>query len=556
MTTRTYRLWIGALLLASVLPACRTEADPRYWVARLDRPEERANALSQIERRASGGANAGDDKSRRFRSDLGAPLGSYLLAHYRELGAQDRVRILRLLTEEPHPDVVRRTLDEFAKGAASVEELDVALGAAMKLPRGTLGGALVRVFDHFEASSVPERAPNVRAALLRHCDVASCSSVVQSFAEDIPQPDSVAGPDDLKKRQNRIFRQATAIDVLGAIGGKEAVEDLFRVLLEPRKEELHTEAILSLVRIGKPALDRAASLVVSDSDPLVEYARKHPPRDVLPELEGFQHVVAAATVLGELKRSEGGAPLLAALDSAKSPVLRVTLARVLTKVPATPKSIGAFERVYESLPGDALVPPGIPARQVLAEAAQNFLDPSLVPWLLSQVEHTAEADDPEHIRRNDALVSAIRLMTRAQLESVLASIQARKVQVEAEAFLQSAALLEHCKEQISCYVVALSDEANQEGKSQVTGVKAATMLAELGNETAALAILQRYDRIKSPVIRFAAALAVDHLTPKPSPRIQNELARLTEPPPGAVDSFQRDPALELVRFHVEARTGG
>src|SRR5690606_17264818 len=133
---------------------------------------------------------------------------------------------------------------------------------------------------------------------------------------------------------------------------------LLKVLLDPSKGDIATTAILALVKIGKPSLDRAVKMLDA-SDPLVAYHKKLVMKatEAKEEPKGNPALSIAAAVIGLCGRADGIEPLIAALQK---PGLEATdkaiLAQELTKLPATDASKAAFKAAFESIPLDTSLP--------------------------------------------------------------------------------------------------------------------------------------------------------------------------------------------------------
>src|SRR5690606_2286070 len=97
--------------------------------------------------------------------------------------------------------------------------------------------------------------------------------------------------------RDQVFRQVTAAQILGEIESEKAVEPLIRVILDPSKGDVATTALLALVKIGKPSVDRAAR-AFDPKDPLVEYS-KRAIKDVTGEVpKGNPAIPSVAAIIG------------------------------------------------------------------------------------------------------------------------------------------------------------------------------------------------------------------------------------------------------------------
>src|SRR5690606_25982104 len=108
-----------------------------------------------------------------------------------------------------------------------------------------------------------------------------------------------------------------AAQVLGLIKAPEAVEPLMKVLLNPEKGDVATTALLALVKIGKPSVDRASKLLQNDDDKLATYYKakiqkatdaKEPPKEPV-------QIAIAAAILGTSGRGEAVDAMVKVLQS-------------------------------------------------------------------------------------------------------------------------------------------------------------------------------------------------------------------------------------------------
>src|SRR5690606_7345943 len=171
------------------------------------------------------------------------------------------------------------------------------------------------------------------------------------------------------------FWQITAAQVLGELRETEAVEPLLRMLLDPAKGSVATTALLALVKIGKPSVDRAVKILDGSDTKLIDFHKEALKKatDAKEAPSGNPALSIAAAVIGMAGRQEGIAPLIKVLESDASDADKAIVARELAKIPATEQSKAAFKKAFESIPLDASVQ-GTPALVILAEAAAQFYD--------------------------------------------------------------------------------------------------------------------------------------------------------------------------------------
>lgn len=386
---------------------------------------------------------------------------------------------------------VERSVSEHARAGLPLAELDRALALALAQPVRSVGGPqLARVLTRCTGLATDaKRQALVRRVLLRHVQPSMVPALAQQLASPLPSLRAASDPAAIERRQCESFRQGLAIELLGVIAAPASVEPLLRVLLDRSKEELHAPVAVALLRVGRPAERRAVALLE----------------------QGGEQLPALAVLLGRMRTAGACAALARALERSKAPADRARLAVEIVRC-RDPQLMADFQAVYAATPRDLELGPGVLAHEALAEALVGAFDPRVVPWLLERVPRKGRTADLE---QSSELLAAIRLMTSEQLPAVREVVQRRRVRQELEVFVQAADQLERCDRLLSCYVVALSEASHQEGTPQIRGIKAAVMLGALGNDPARDAIVRRYPRIRSAVIRFWAAQAIGHLTRVP-----------------------------------------
>ncbi|WP_437327496.1 hypothetical protein [Sorangium sp. So ce381] len=349
-------------------------------------------------------------------------------------------------------------------------------------------------------------------------------------------------PKDVATMRNELFWQITAAELLGWQRSEKAVVPLLKVVLSPLKADAATTAILALTKIGKPAIQPTIALLQGDQKELVEYSKVENLKGAGGDKASAEqkkaaetaHVAAAALVLATIGRQESSQPLLAALEKAED-VPRAIIARELTKVPKTPETLAAFQAAYDKTPAGLEMPPaGINARVMLAEAASNFFDASLVPWLVKTgLEARGEEDDVAQIR-DVSLQTALKLMKPDQIADVdrLAGTKTSgggTVGKSMEKEIKIAKdLLSACGTKLDCYVGKLGDPASQAKETQFQGIKSAYMAGVLGTPEVRQQIIDAMPKITNAAVRFVSVSVIDALSPKGDAEVATKLQKIVD----------------------------
>jgi hypothetical protein len=372
---------------------------------------------------------------------------------------------------------------------------------------------------------------------------------------ELPQPGE-QNKDKIGEFRNQQFWQTTAVQLLGNIGDPAGIDPLLKVMVDPTKGALQTDAVVALVKIGKPAVASATQLLRGENKELVEFAalkaRKAAGSPVA--LTDAPHVRAAAIVLGTIGHSSAAPAMIAALEQEKNETNQAVLLRELTKLPSSPEIEQAFKAGFQKLEPDAVIPPGDPALAVLAEASTSFFDPEFVPWLLSEAAKVKGDDDT----RSTLLVSAIKLMTPEQVASVGAAVDKHGTELEKGVFTEAAGVVKSCGKEASCYLDAATKAAKQGDKQQFQGIKAAYMVGIFGNEKVRDQLVSGVDPISNAAVRFTAAKVIDHLSPAGSTSVADELQKVVDAnlKRGDGEKIAGDVPIKQVIYRLRSRAQG
>jgi hypothetical protein len=271
--------------------------------------------------------------------------------------------------------------------------------------------------------------------------------------------------------------------------------------------------------------------------------------------EAKSYVRTSAVVLGAIGRSDALGPMVRALGTTDSDINRAVLARELTKFATTPDSEKAFQAAFDKINPTALIPPGNNARSQLMEASAHFYDPQLVPWLLKQIKEAKGGDNEKDVVQIAGLVSAIKLMTKAQVGDVKAAVDKEGTPIEKDAFKLASDVVNACGENVGCYLSKIQEPAAQEEKTQFMGLKAASMLAILGNAGTSMEVVKQLPKVRNASVRFSAALAIDHLTQKDSAPVADALQKIVDDNKTKDDRnmMQADQPVKEIMYRLRAR---
>jgi len=434
----------------------------------------------------------------------------------------------------------------FAEGKGqSEEDVKWAAGAmaATKLEDGV--AALGQAFLKLQAGSLQgaRASKNVHDAMVSLASPSWKDLILDRLSRRLIRPSGAGDATAVAGYQNELFWQTTAVDLAGELRDVTTVKPLFKVVMAPSKSDLAPAAVLALTRIGKDAMPVLLGALAGKDPELVEYARSNSggsPDDTK------SCVRAAALVLGAIGRADATDPMLQALEAADSDATRAVIARELTRLPAEPRVVNAFQAAYDKIDQTTVAPPlGQNARSRLLESAANFFDPSMISWLLKEMND--RKGDRNKVAVNTAgLMSVIKLMTKAQIAVVKSAVAKYGSRAEEDAFEVARDVVNACADDVECYVSRLIVPAAEEQDTRFIGVKAAYMLGIFGRADTSMQIVKQLSMVKSAVIRASAALAIDHLTRSDPAPIAEALQRIVDQSKGKEKRNIVDPDAPLV----------
>jgi HEAT repeat protein len=553
----------AVLALSSVAAiGCKDESQPEYWVEKLDDSAWRARAVNRLSEMFEGVISRAnkDVKVPEVQDFIGKtiePLSKLYIEQYDLLDSKTRVSTIKLLSDyrdkrtEP---ALKKAFEAFAKSPKlSRDETDIkwASQAQEQLKLDGLSMPLLEAFMKLRASSmlggVSYRDVN-EAIKAQPANKAWVGPLIQKLEVEIT-PVNNKDKNSFDEYRDQLFWQTTAAEVLGRIGDPQAVEPLFRVLLDPTKGDCSVTALLALVKLGKPSADAAVKLLKSDYEKLQAYQSRRIKEASGNEAKGQPWVTAAALVLGTGGRPEAGPALIAALEAEKDEAMRTLLTSELTKVPATAETTEAFKKAFKTIPLGSL--------PELSEAIGRFLDPEFVPWMLETAGSLKGAENDREAAQAALVETALKIAKPSQIAEVKEAAAKFQADRAKSLITQIEPLVAACKEDANCYLDAIQKGDNQSEANQFIGIKAGYMIGIVGNEGTRDKLIDGLSKISNAALRYVSAQAIDHLTPKGSKSVAEKLRKIIDENAKSPDKEKSsgDNTLKQVMYRLDARAG-
>lgn len=559
-----------AVSAASTLTACKDESQPDYWVEKLQEPSWRARAvarLGQFYEDASSKANQKNDapEVQALLNKIVDPLTKTYVDAYADLDSKTRVALIKLLAsfrDKRTEPALKKAFEEFAKKpATSKDDADIkwAVRATGDLKLESVGDALLQAFLKLKASTMLGGIAyrDFNEAMMKMPQKSWAGPLISALDAEIVRPEGDKDKDKIDPYRDQLFWQTTSAQVLGELQSAEAVEPLMKAMLDPSKADVQLTAILALVKIGKPAAERAIKVLDGSDEKLIAFClrRIKEVTKAKEESKDKPYIQTAALVLGTIGRAEATQPMLDALKKADKDATKAVIAREISKLPETPEIQTAFKSAFESISLETVVPPGQNALNMLAETAGQFYDASLVDWLLERAEKTKGSGEDLKALQATITVTVLKLAKPDQMDKVKAAVDKYGTQIEKDAYKLADGLMKKCGTGADCYLKEMETSSNQEPKTQFAAIKAGYMVTELGGEKERDDIIGALDSFENAAVRYVAAGAIDHLSPKGSKdaakKIQKVIDKNAEG--GDQNKIQGDYPLKQVMYRIEAR---
>ncbi len=548
----------GALVLAAgaSLTACADENDPKTWVKRLDDPAQRGAAVQRLLRFFGDTlSNAKNDRSDPKVVALLDVIVEPLTKQYTGGTVADektRKELMKLLADMNDPRTAPALAKAFRDYEPKKNEEDVKFAAQStknlanqgKLTDQGLIDALWDCFSKFRASQT--NSINLVTDLHDAVLAAKHPSYGPKAVEKLAGPVDPKNPESM--RDQLMFWQMTAIQIIGELKFGAAAKPLVTVLLTPTKGDLRATARTALLKIPKEAEPvLIAALKGTDAD-LAKLGAEFPEK---------AHLAVLSESIAYISRNTGRDALLESLAASDTDQNRAVLAMNLVHFPAEAKTVDAYVAAYGKLPPAAGIGlmGGANGRGILLQASSLFYDPKLVEWVIK--EKAAAKGDPAIEIAPGAMDAMIKLMKPDQAKSVGVVVgQLVGPATEKDKFAAASKALEKCKEDAACYVKILDEPIPSAPLSaKAYAIKACWMSAMLGNDATRQALLAKVDSVKDGDVRLALVEAIDHLAPKGDAAGADALEKIVaaDKPSGNKLLLQADDAVVKVALKLRSR---
>ena len=361
-----------------------------------------------------------------------------------------------------------------------------------------------------------------------------------------------------------MFRQLTAVQLLGELKDPATVPALVKVLLTPSKRDLRATVTTALLRIGAPAEAALAGALGGKDASWVALEERWPNRGWVPAIAEAATMIARPAI-----RTEA----LSLLGTEANLTNKALLAQFAYRFAPNAEMLAAYKEAVEKTDAEAMLEGDAQgnARATMLASATYFYDASLVEWIAKLAapaqKAVAKKKDEQLTTLATETDTAIKLMTKAQLALVqplvkstddamtaLAGVKGATMQGKYDA---AAAVVNACDADVECYLKAVAEPVETGKPAKVmTAVKAATMVAVLGAADAtkhAQKLSKIVAKQPDPSARLASVEAIDFLLPKGSSEVAAVLDEVVESERTAGQKNPAHDAMAKVAMRLRAR---
>ena len=197
---------------------------------------------------------------------------------------------------------------------------------------------------------------------------------------------------------------------------------------------------------------------------------------------------------------------------------RAMAAAQLPNLPVSAKSIEAYKSVFEKLGDEAKLVNGASAKNVVANAAPDFFDATLVPWLVQQ---TNKAKDEQ--LKTILVIAAAKLMSAADIASVKAIAEKSGGEFGKKVFDAMSEVVSSCGDKVDCYLAEMQKGSNQAGDKELAAIKSAMMVGVYGSDAINDTLMSKLSNVSSAESRGISSKALLRFNPKGSVALADKI---------------------------------
>ncbi len=369
---------VAAGTSVTLLTGCEDEQEPQTWVDRLDDPKRRDAAVKRL-------LQFYEDAMTTDKKDRNGPTVKPLLelivpplkdlAMKGELSTKAQGDLLAFLADTRDPQVVPalvKAINDYRMDDKRPEKYDSQIADVVRnvsemVKSGAISNdpevnkAIFGLFQRTHHSYQKARNQNFYLIINKTLKLIKDPSWEGELVTMIKKPIKSLKPKFARTAQDEFYWQLTSAELLGELKSKKAVKPLIKMLLSPFKQAVHNDALVALIRIGKPALDASVPLMQGKDQELMDYSKERTiaafedqgkrekeakKKNKQDEEAAKAYQQMAVNIVGNIGTLGSTDPMLAMLETDNKD-LKTTVATQLHLLPQEEKIIDTFIQLYD-----------------------------------------------------------------------------------------------------------------------------------------------------------------------------------------------------------------
>jgi len=398
---------------ATLLTGCEDEQEPQTWVNRLEDPKRRDAAVKRL-------LQFYEDAMTNDKKDRSGPNVKPLLelivppltdlAKKGELSTKAQGDLLAFLADTRDPQVVPalvKAINDYRMDDKRPEKYDSQMADVVRnigemIKSGAISGnadvnkAIFGLFQRTHHSYQKARNQNFYLIINKTLKLIKDPSWESELLTMVKTPIKSLKPKFARQAQDQFYWQLTAAELLGSMESKKAVEPLLKMVLSPFKAPAHNDALIALIRIGKPALDASVSLMEGKHQELMDYSKAEQLRALEDQgklekeakkknkqeeeaAEAYRKM--AVMVVGNIGTLGSVDPMLSMVETDDKDI-KTTVATQLHLLPQEEKIVDKFIEVYDAFSMSDKTTDGDYPKFAMLGVADAFMSKKLVDHIL------------------------------------------------------------------------------------------------------------------------------------------------------------------------------
>ncbi len=496
-------------------PAAPVAQDPDAGrrIAALKDPSTVEQGVNELMERYKQVARNGSQtpEARAFVDQYAEALATAYVDQYAALQPKTRLALSTQLLSFADPRTVpahAHALQVYGKDNSGTDDAIAACLAAQRLKDDRFAPALMAAFAGIQMATDDGNrlGRHLLPAMVHNASPSWVNKLREYLSGPIQRPGRFDDRPAVKRYQNQLYWQTSAARLLGVIGDGGAARDLVRALLDNSKQEVHANAEIALVQLGKASARVAIALLTGEDAELVQAAKQARSDVAEPQ------VYFASNWLERLGDPSSVGALTATWSRVRDAQSKVLIAIALTHFDATDETMDIFRKSYLGASLKLSLPAGESALEALIENSPYLFKPDLAPWLMDQADRIRGAGPRKGDLQRTFVVALAKLITSERVKEGNRTSQKYGGRVGTPAYERAAELVGKCSEQAKCYLDHLGGSSISSDLDTTIALKCLVMVGAFGSTKERDALVSMLPKFTDPQVTSVVARVLAHLS--------------------------------------------